>query len=268
VRALPEWAVINIDNRHPENERYTDADRDHDRSPQMDAMSALAELGKIKHSEQGLSEVLERVSALAKASIPGVAEVSVTLVTDGVPGTAAYTGELALALDEAQYDAGYGPCLSAAAKETVYLIEQMSQETRWPEFTADALMHGARSSLSIGIPLHKPVNGAVNFYANEPGVFDDAAVELAKTFAGYAAVALANASLYETTAALARQMSEAMASRAVIEQAKGILVAQKQISPEEAFEVLTRASQAANRKLRDIAQAMVDGAHSPNGQQR
>ncbi|MCU1596004.1 MAG: hypothetical protein JWO12_3396, partial [Frankiales bacterium] len=178
---------------------------------------------------------------------------------------AAYTGELAMTLDETQYGAGYGPCLSAAEKDTVYLIEEMSQETRWPEFTADAVRHGARSSLSIGIPLHTAVSGALNIYADRSGVFDDGAVELAKTFAGYAAVALANASLYETTVALAKQMAEAMASRAVIEQAKGILVAQQKISPAQAFQVLSRASQSANRKLRDIAQAMVDGAHADQG---
>ncbi|MCU1601341.1 MAG: hypothetical protein JWO22_2050 [Frankiales bacterium] len=225
-------------------------------------MMALAELGKINLAESDLTAVLERVSALTKSSLLGVAEVSVTLVTDGVAGTAAYTGELALALDEAQYGAGSGPCLAAAEKESVFVIEEMSHETRWPEFTADAVRHGARSSMSIGIPLHSTVTGALNIYATESGVFDEAAVELARTFAGYAAVALANASLYDTTAALARQMAAAMASRAVIEQAKGILVAQRGISPEEAFQVLSRASQTANRKLRDIAQAMVDGARS------
>lgn len=88
------------------------------------------------------------------------------------------------------------------------------------------------------------------------------AVELATAFAGYAAVALANAGLYETQAALARQMAEAMESRAVIEQAKGILVAQWRISPEEALEVLSHASQTGNRNLRDVARALVDSAQA------
>ena len=83
---------------------------------------------------------------------------------------------------------------------------------------------------------------------------------VAETFAGYAAVAMANAHLYETTSALAQQMAEAMSSRAIIEQAKGILMAQQGVDSEAAFAMLSRASQTANRKLRDIAQAIVDGA--------
>lgn len=77
-------------------------------------------------------------------------------------------------------------------------------------------------------------------------------------FAGYAAVALANAHLYETTSALAAQMADAMSTRAVIEQAKGVLIAQQHGSVGEAFDIVSRASQTGNRKLRDIAQAIVD----------
>ena len=230
----------------------------------VDAMAAFAELGRISLAEHDLGQVLTRVAELAKRVISGAAEVSVTLVAGGLAGTAAYTGNLALSLDERQYDAGYGPCLDAAAKETVHLIADMAAETRWPAFTADALRHGAHSSLSVGIPVHETVTGAINIYADQAEVFDDEAVELARTFAGYAAVAMANANLYSTTAALAEQMTRAMASRAVIEQAKGILIAQRQLSPEAAFDVLSRASQTANRKLRDIAQAIVDKAQQPH----
>jgi GAF domain-containing protein len=179
---------------------------------------------------------------------------------DGVAGTAAFTGEMALALDEAQYEAGYGPCLDAAAAREVRAIADMSTESRWPEFTARAGGEGVRSSLSVGIPVAETVTGALNIYATAAHAFDADAVATAESFAGYAAVALANAHLYSTTAALARQMAEAMSSRAVIEQAKGILIGQRRCSPEEAFQILSRASQAANRKLRDIAQGIVDSA--------
>ena len=83
-------------------------------------------------------------------------------------------------------------------------------------------------------------------------------MELARTFASYAAVAVANAQLFASTAQLARQMEEAMASRAAIEQAKGILMGSLKCTPDEAFDVLVRHSQNSNRKLRDIAQGIVD----------
>lgn len=226
----------------------------------IDPVSAFADLARIRFADHDLQQVLTRVATLARDVIPRTTDVSVTLVIDGVAGTAAYTGDLALALDEAQYDSGYGPCLDAAQQQTVHVIADMTLETRWRAFTADAIRHGAAASLSVGIPVHDSATGAMNIYSDRVAAFDDDAVLLAQTFAGYAAVAMANASLYATTAALADQMAQAMASRAVIEQAKGILMARQQLNADEAFEVLSKASQAANRKLRDIAQAMVDGA--------
>jgi GAF domain-containing protein len=223
-------------------------------------MRAFAELGRINLAETDLQQVLARVSELAKQTIPGAAEVSVSLVQGGRARTAAFTGELALHLDERQYERGYGPCLAAAAGAETVLIPDMASEDRWPEYTPEAQRHGAQSSVSVGLPVQDAVSGALNVYGTEPKAFDHDAVELARTFAGYAAVALANAHLYSSTAALAQQMQEAMDSRATIEQAKGILVAQRGCTPEAAFDILVRGSQAANRKLRDIAADIVRGA--------
>jgi len=226
----------------------------------IEPLEAFAELGRINLSDASLDHVLNRVAELAKAVIPGTTAVSVTLVTEGVAGTAAYTGEPAIQLDEAQYESGYGPCLDAAAHQAVHVIADMGVETRWPEFAEAAAGSGVHSSLSIGIPIRKSVTGAINIYGTEPDAFDSDAVALGQTFAGYAAVALANVHLYSATQSLAEQMAAAMESRAVIEQAKGLLVGQQGVSPDEAFAILSRASQQSNRKLRDIAQAIIDGA--------
>jgi len=139
----------------------------------------------------------------------------------------------------------------------------MSSEKRWPQFTARAVQAGCHSSLSVGLPVHESVAGAMNIYATEPRAFDDDAVALAQTFAGYAAIALANAHLYDTQAALAHHMQTAMASRAVIEQAKGIIMGDRRCTAEQAFQILTKLSQDTNRKLRDVAQALVDRAAEP-----
>jgi AmiR/NasT family two-component response regulator len=71
-------------------------------------------------------------------------------------------------------------------------------------------------------------------------------------------VAIANADAYAEAATLARNMQEAMRSRADIEMAKGILMAQQQCTPEEAFALLSKASQRSNRKLRDLAVDIVE----------
>ena len=120
-----------------------------------------------------------------------------------------------------------------------------------------ALAAGVRSSLSVALPLQEAVVEPLNIYATQPATFDRDAVELARTFAGYAAVAIANARLYQITATLAENMRRAMETRAVIEQAKGIIVAQQHCTPEHAFDLLTRLSQTTHRKLRDCAADLV-----------
>lgn len=229
-------------------------------SDTLDPLQAFAELGRINYSVEDLSQVLSRISELAKRTVPGAAEVSVSLLRDGKASTAASTGPLAQMCDDAQYDKGHGPCLEAGQGSETVVIHDMSTETRWPDFTPEAAKQGAGSSVSVGLPVQEPVTGALNIYATRPHAFDDEAIDVAQSFAGYAAVALANAHLYDSTAALARQMQDAMKSRAVIEQAKGVLIAQQGCSVEEAFDMLSRASQTSNQKLRDLAAAIVEGA--------
>jgi GAF domain-containing protein len=227
----------------------------------LDPTAAFAELGHIKLNETSLDQVLSRVADLARRTLPGASEVSVTLVGGGDAHTAAYTGPLALKLDEWQYDRGYGPCLDAAATATTMSVPDTTNEARWLDWATQAADAGARSSLSIGLPVQEKVTGALNIYSVDPKAFDDDTVTLAQTFAGYAAVALANAHLYDTTATLAQQMQTAMESRAIIEQAKGIIMGQRRCTAQEAFILLSKVSQDSNRKLRDVAAALVAEAH-------
>jgi GAF domain-containing protein len=221
------------------------------------AVDAFAELGRVKFNETTFSGLLTRITGLATRAVPGADEASVTLVGAGGAHTAAFTGELALALDEVQYRQGLGPCLVAAATETTVQVSDMAAEDRWPHWAREALVTGAHSSLSIGLPMHEAVTGALNVYATRPVAFSEDAVVLAQTFAGYAAVAMTNAHLYETQATLAHHMQAAMLSRAVIEQAKGIIMAQRRCTAEQAFATLSKISQNSNRKLRDVAAQLV-----------
>src|SRR3954451_18761838 len=250
-----EHTVASTYNEPPEHEQSagerTAADTE------MDALTAFAELARIDLGTNDLQQVLARVAELAAAVIPAVDEASVTLVAQGTAGTVAFTGSMAIELDETQYEAGYGPCLDAARDGAIYMVSDTAVDDRWPRFAAAAVEHGVRSSLSVGIPVQQSLTGALNLYSVRTTAFDENDLSLAETFAGYAAVAIANAHLYASTASLAKQMSDAMNSRAVIEQAKGILIAQQNVGPDEAFAILARASQAGNRKLRDIAQAIV-----------
>ena len=223
----------------------------------LDPLVAFAELGRMKLDESDLQAVLGRVAELARQTLPGIVGASVTLIESERAFTAGFAGQLALDLDETQYQGGFGPCLQAARSARTITVPDMAAETRWPAFARQALAAGVHSSLSVALPAHEAVRGALNIYATQPAILDQDAVELARTFAGYAAVVIANARLYQTTATLAEDMRRAMETRAVIEQAKGILVAQHHCTPEQAFEMLTRLSQSTHRKLRDCAADLV-----------
>jgi GAF domain-containing protein len=139
------------------------------------------------------------------------------------------------------------------------LVTKSRNDPRIPDTATVPVMsprqrHG---SLSIGLPVERLVTGALNIYATEPAAFNDDTITLAHKFVGYAAIALANAHLYDTTATLAQQLQTAMDSRAVIEQAKGIIMAAHRCTADEAFTILSRSSQDSNRKLRDVATSIV-----------
>jgi GAF domain-containing protein len=230
----------------------------------MDPTEAFAELGKIKLSDTDLDGVLNTIAVLAQRTVPGAAEVSVTLVRDKKAHTAAFTGELAVNLDEAQYESGHGPCLDASAAAITLFVPETAHESRWPRWASQALDIGVYSSMSVGLPVQgAAVTGALNIYATKPEAFDDDAIAVAQTFAGFAAVALANAHLYDATATLAQQMQTAIDNRAVIEQAKGIIMGGRHCTADEAFRILTKLSQDTNVKLRDVAAALVARAEDP-----
>ncbi|WP_245160446.1 GAF and ANTAR domain-containing protein [Blastococcus sp. CT_GayMR20] len=225
----------------------------------IDARDAFAALGRISLGSESMDSVLHRIAELAKTTIPGTAEASVSLVVSDRATTPAATGQLAVDMDESQYGRGHGPCLEAAVGREIREITDAREETRWPGYARYAVERGSLSSLSVPVPVQDSVHAALNLYGVEAHAFGDDAKAVAREFASYAAAAAANMYLYESTRQLAEHLDRAMASRAVIEQAKGILMAQRRCDAAEAFNILAAASQRSNRKLRDIAAAIVDG---------
>jgi len=224
----------------------------------IEAKDAFAQLSSIVLGDEPLPAILERLVHIARQVLPLDVEASITLLSRDEATTVASTDAVAEKLDERQYDDERGPCLDAAQAGERILIPDMRHESRWPRFAASATDVGVLSSLSTPLPIQRQVMGALNFYAPVPDAFSDETIELAEMFATHAAVAVANAHLYETTAALAEQMKQAMATRAVIEQAKGIIMRDRGCTADEAFDTLAQMSQQSHTKLRDVAQKLVD----------
>ena len=104
------------------------------------------------------------------------------------------------------------------------------------------------------------VIGALNLYSRDVDAFDTEAASLAEVVAAHAGLATQVGAAFYGHRDLAEQLAEAMQSRGLIEQAKGVILTLRSCSPEEAWDELVRLSQNANRKVRDIAEAIIEQA--------
>ncbi len=219
----------------------------------------LRDLSRVVLADRPLHDVLTEIVTIAARGIPGAESSSITLVRGDEAFTAAHFGEMALAADELQYERGHGPCMDAGRANVVLRIDDMAAETRWPDYTARVLEVGVRSSLSVPLPYQGSSIGALNNYSSNVAAFKtDQALDAGVQVAEAVAVAVVNADAHAQVVDQAHNMRLAMESRAVIEQAKGVLMAQRGVTAQQAFDMLRDASQRYNRKLRDIAAGVVD----------
>ena len=224
---------------------------------------AFDELGRLSFAEHSLESVLQLVTAAAARVLPGEPITSVTVIERGKAATVAASGELALTLDETQYRLGSGPCLSAAATGRPSEIVDTRAATEWPEFAARAAEQGCHSVLSFPFPGGERVSGAWNVYARTLTVADARTLDLVSRFAAYAVVPMSNMYLYESAVERAGHLQTALDSRAVIDQAKGMLMERFKLNADKAFQVLTRVSMESNTKVRDVAERFVRTGELP-----
>lgn len=212
--------------------------------------------------EDTLEETLTRVSELGIEAVEGADITGITLLDGDRPTTAVFSDPTSPEIDSVQYATGKGPCLDASREQRVFRIDSTTDDPRWEEFCKAAAAKEIYSVLSCPLSVKGRGIGALNFYSRTPGAFTEDDEGLGSLFARQAAVALANASAYWGATALAEQLKEALTSRSVIDQAKGIIMGVQRCSADDAFDVLRRASQRENKKLRDIAQSIVERAQT------
>jgi GAF domain-containing protein len=220
----------------------------------------IAELSRLLVNEEALDDTLRRVADLACRNVGGADVAGLTLLRDGKPTTAVFTDPTSPQIDSAQYETGVGPCLEAFRQQQVFRIDSTADDEQFPAFSQAAAEHGMQSTISFPLAVRGNGIGALNLYSKQPAAFSNEDEQVGMLFAEQASVALANAQLYDSAYRMTQQLQEALTSRAVIDQAKGILMARNGVSADEAFNVLRTTSQNQNRKLRELAQEMVDRA--------
>jgi GAF domain-containing protein len=225
-----------------------------------DVYSALARVVLV---DRELDDVLSEICTIARDAVPGAEATSITLMQADKAWTAAHTGEMALQADEIQYATGHGPCMDAGRTGMVLLSNDLASETRWPDYAPRVVEElPVRSSLSAPLPFQGAMIGGLNTYATRPDAYGPESTAAAEAVAAHIAVAVMNADAHEAARNKAHHLQVALDSRKVIDMALGILVATHRCSPDEAFAILSRASQNRNQKLRDLAAVMVESTMS------
>ncbi len=206
----------------------------------------LAVLARQLSADSDLDAVWTRVVRASVAEVEGAEHAGITLLEAATVSTPAATDELVREIDAIQYSTG-GPCLTAALdQQAVVLVEDLTTDTRWPQFSASIAGLGVRSMLSFQLFTDATTIGALNLYAGIPDAFTVDSVDTGTIMAMHAAVAAAAAGRTDN-------LIIALATRDIIGQAKGILMERYKVTGEQAFDLLITASQDANRKLKDIA---------------
>ncbi|MFI7388299.1 GAF and ANTAR domain-containing protein [Streptomyces sp. NPDC049813] len=198
-----------------------------------------------------LQELTERAAHVAR---PGAC--SVTLHRARRLRTVAASAGLVSGLDQLQYEAETGPCVTAAHECTEQHAPDLAAEERWAPFPAAARERGVRSMLALPLALDHGVYGALNFYAGERDAFHDRR-ESARRLAAQASGAVAVALRIEREREVGADLRAAMLSRGVIDQAIGIVMTQRRCDARTALELLRRRSQNENVKLREVCVRLV-----------
>jgi GAF domain-containing protein len=226
----------------------------------IDPTGVVKTLSAIIRPGREMPDIVNDVVSMVNEQLPQADDVSITLVRRGKAATVASTGSLSVQLDELQYEEGYGPCLDAGRLDELMHIVDFHREPRWPRYISRAAPLGVRSSLSVPLPVDYYLLGALNVYSLTPDGFDDAAIRLARALAQHSMAALSLVESSSTQQQLTENLQRALESRAVIDQAKGIIMAQRKCSAGSAFEMLRQLSMTQNVKLYELAAQLVASA--------
>lgn len=230
--------------------------------PTNELIGGFSETALALFSAGGVIDTLQRVVDLAAETIEGCDFAGVFLLSGVSITTPVHTDPLVVEIDTLQHQCEEGPCLAAIAHGTTHYADDLADDARWPCFGPRATTLGVRSALAVSLSADGTL-GALNLYARWSQAFG--VVDRAKgvILAALAGLALSSAEAHDAEERRLDNLQHALVSREVIGQAQGILMERERITPNQAFDVLRRASQHLNIKLRDVAQALVDTGERP-----
>jgi putative methionine-R-sulfoxide reductase with GAF domain len=219
--------------------------------------AGLTEMAALLLAVEDMNEALSHIARIAVAVIPDGPSCGITVIRNGQPVTEVYAGSVPAWVDNAQYERGDGPCLQALRTGSQVVVQDLAAEDRWQGWPSVALEAGAHGVYAHPLQVSGEVLGALNLYAHEPNMFAEEVQRIALQFAKPAELLLAGVVHRLSQDEVIRQLHAAMSSRSVIDQAMGVIMAQRHCGPEEALNALRRMSNDSNVKLRDLAANLI-----------
>ena len=228
----------------------------YDQSLLLQTLSRFAVILPARYDlQEALSELTESVTAVL-----GLCGSWVTMADGGRLRllTAVSVASAELERDHAQLHPFPCPCRDAYSTGDVVRVTDVREEsTRWPEFSASATRLSVAGVAAIPMRLADEVIGALNLYSPEPRDWSDEDMAVAGVLANVATSYMVNASKLRQQQQLTEQLQEALDSRVVIEQAKGITAQQHAVSVSEAYQLMRGHARRNNASLRVVAEAIV-----------
>ncbi|MDV6259927.1 GAF and ANTAR domain-containing protein [Rhodococcoides yunnanense] len=222
-----------------------------------DFKASLAGLGRLAMSTMSLPETLSHVAEFAVRAIPGADGAGLTLLHPDLPATIVASADFVRVVDDIQNELGQGPSVTAAAEAITVRSGCLDADSRWPEFGPLVRELGVHSVLSLPLTTKSVLLGSMNVYAHRPDAFDDQAAALGELFAVPVAITVQNARALDSAVQLTEQLEKALSTRAVIDQAIGILISKTGCSDVEAYDTLRSIGHTEHEKLAVVAQSMV-----------
>lgn len=224
-----------------------------------DLAAGLSRLANVVLSEETVDTVLELVADVAAWTLAHADAAVAALARAGEPQPrVAASSEEAAVIDRLQYEVGRGPGVEALRDGRRSNVALTPSGASWPELAVAAAERGFRSLLTVPLRGQGRTIAVLSLYSKKDGAFGEPDVVAAETFAGHAAALVNNALLLEARYLTNEQLQAALDTRGLIGEAQGILMVRHGCGSGEAFAILRRASQAANRKLSDVAREVVE----------
>ncbi len=217
----------------------------------------ITELHQPVVDDASLRNLLRRAIFLARECIEGAEWCSITTRLNRTTCAAAHTDRRAQLLDDGQRALNEGPSLQAMRTGQVVAVDKAELACSWPSLAHVAADAGIYSVLAAPLPRAASSCGALTLYSSAAELVTAHSLDVITVLGQYLGRGIEQYAAVHSAATQVAQLTQAIASRAPIEQAKGILMAVHQISAAEAFELLCQHSQNSNTKLRDLAAAFV-----------